>query len=147
MRSILVIFALLLASSSWAASFDEAAAEASAKVKAQKIVSNAEKRCTANRRIYTACLKNLQLQAIEKKIGILEKTYGLVHKKAAEGAGKTAMLKNLQKQIAYETQFLDFYQDRAFDGMPALELDLKHLLVKQARLNHLMQRQPAHTIK
>lgn len=119
------------------ASFNQSQVEARASDQAKVIVARAEKRCTANKRVYTACLKNLQLQAIEKKIGVLEKTFGLVQRQAKPGPAKAAMLKHLQKQIAYETQFVEFYHGRAFDGIAALELDVKHLLVKEARLAHL----------
>lgn len=137
MKTLLLIFLTSLSAHCLASTFDQSSIEKAAQLKARAIVAKAEKRCLATKRVYTACLKNLQLQAIEKKISVLEKTYGLVHKKAQKGKARDEMLRRLQKQIAYETQFVDFYHDRAFDGTAALELDLRHLLVKQARLEYL----------
>lgn len=133
------IFSIILSFSSvsFAKNFDDNAAALKAAAKASMIVRSAEKKCTLSRRIFTSCLKNLQLQAIEKKIGVLEQTLNLVSKTAKPGKAKNTWIKKLQKEIRNETQFLEFYNDRAFDGPEALELDLKYLLVKQALLDHL----------
>ena len=137
MKALIIILIFSFSSMSFAKKFDNSAATSKAAEKANLIVKSAEKKCTLNRRIFTACLKNLQLQAIEKKIGVLEQTLTLVVKIAKPGKAKTAWIKKLQKEIKNEAEFLEFYNDRAFDGPEALELDLKYLLVKQALLDHL----------
>lgn len=139
MKVAFLILITLFAGASWAKGFDIQTARQQAEKQASVIVANAEKRCHINKLLITVCLKNLQMQAIEKKIGVLEELYNL-SSHAPKSPLKQKVLSDLQSQIQQETQFLGFYKNRSFDGNEALAMDLKYLLVKQAQLKHLKRR-------
>ena len=119
------------------AEFNDAAELDLATRRASIVATRAQRTCQKSRMIYTACLKNLQMQAIEKKIGVLEQLALLESRPGLERSSSRRKVEDLMHEIDQESRFLSFYRDRNFDGDAAFENDLKHLFLKRSFLGYL----------